>query len=587
MNVGKSGLPLVVLLVLATASLTRGAEPNLQVETWAAGSLGTTSLTANGRIQPHGLPTRYAFEFGPTTAYGSKTAESALPPRLAAHYLETWNQGLAGWLGGMNGKDLKHHPGGGTDKGFVRFSEPSGDDPNHIDGIGTLHLSSYFYPGTLAAPGSAWGGGAPDLRDARVQLRVRGNDWVPNGSELVWWTQSDSDLSQQFSPDWRRANWAYTGYSLNDFLGSGRWETVDYRLRNTSEDWTYGGNNLAQKRPNYHYWSIDKAQSNLNCDFFHLLAFIDPANRPQGTLDLDDLHITYRNQSLVFPSNGGKLTASPAGSTDAPALLTDGWRHGAGGQWASAAEPKAPLEFVYEFAKPVTITTVQLHQHTDWPSREVEVLVSSDGEAWSSLLTTSLPENSPQGPNFTHSLKRNLSASARHCKVRILSGYRAEHWGLGEIELFGTGAECQTDDDWYHVNLDLESLSPGQTVHYRLVATNAEGTVTGADQIYVVPQDAKPLVTSSKSRRVGSTAATLTGRLNPLGEKTRFHFEYGTTSALGQRTASQYGGLQITPRSVHAVLTDLTPGTEYFYRLVAENPVGQSSTEVHSFRTNP
>jgi hypothetical protein len=111
----------------------------------------------------------------------------------------------------MSGKDLVHHAEGGISGGFMRFNEPSGDDPNHVDGIGTLHLTSYFYPATHPSAAGFqgwWGGGDPDLRDAKVTLSVRGNEFVPNGTEFVWWTQSDNDIAKQMTPNWRRANWA-------------------------------------------------------------------------------------------------------------------------------------------------------------------------------------------------------------------------------------------------------------------------------------------------------------------------------------------------------------------------------------------
>src|SRR5699024_4551843 len=159
-------------------------------------------------------------------------------------------------------------------RGFVRFAEPSGDDPNNDDGIGTLHLAKFVYPGRLYNS-LFLGGGDPDLRDARVALHVRGNGRQPNASEPVWWTPRQRNIEVMDGPDWRRANWAYTGFNLTDFLLSGKWEKVEYRLRNDAEAWTYGGDNRAQKRPNYAYWPIDESQRHLNCNFFHLLAFVD------------------------------------------------------------------------------------------------------------------------------------------------------------------------------------------------------------------------------------------------------------------------------------------------------------------------
>jgi|HubBroStandDraft_2_1064218.scaffolds.fasta_scaffold00208_2 hypothetical protein len=45
------------------------------VETKAATSVANTEATLNGAINPHGNTTKYDFEYGPTTGYGSKTAE--------------------------------------------------------------------------------------------------------------------------------------------------------------------------------------------------------------------------------------------------------------------------------------------------------------------------------------------------------------------------------------------------------------------------------------------------------------------------------------------------------------------------------
>ena len=66
------------------------------------------------------------------------------------------------------------------------------------------------------------GGGDPDLRDAKVSLWARGRDYKPNGAEIVWWTQSQSNPELGQAQGWRRANWAYTGFRLTDFLLDGK-----------------------------------------------------------------------------------------------------------------------------------------------------------------------------------------------------------------------------------------------------------------------------------------------------------------------------------------------------------------------------
>ncbi|TRZ89234.1 hypothetical protein D4R89_06430 [bacterium] len=158
------------------------------VETRSAASLGLTGMTVNGSIHPHGLPTKYYFEFGPTSDYGTKTKPEPLPPRLAAFYKESWDENSGGWYSDMKAIPLEHHAKGGAAGGFVRFNEPAIDDPNHVDGIGTLHLPKFVITGPwgylVKLPTLQLGGGDPDFRGARVSLNVRGQNWVPNGSEL-------------------------------------------------------------------------------------------------------------------------------------------------------------------------------------------------------------------------------------------------------------------------------------------------------------------------------------------------------------------------------------------------------------------
>ena len=455
--------------------------PLPDVATGSASALGTTAMTVNGSIHPHGRYSTYYFEYGLSTEYGSRTGETPVPPRLAAYYHETWDRGLGGWATWLTAESFES---GGAEGGFVRFSEPSRHDRNHDDGIGTLHLTKYLWTGSLGAgedTARAWlGGGDPDLRGARVSLWVRGNDWQPNGSEVLWWTQSQSNIELGHQPGWRRANWAYTGHTLTDQVLDGRWNLADYRLLNDSSQWTYGGNNptlQGESAARYEYWSIDQAQAHVNCDFFHLAATVDIDNPPTGSLDFDDFRLVYRNHSLVYPSNGGRLIRWPGGSDQPPARLTDGWRHGTGRTWRSGSRPSGPQEFVFALDGEVTVKTVQVHQNPEWPGKEVEVLASEDDRQYALVATLTLPEEAKNGPNFAFALKTGLAAKARYLKFRLLSGYREEHWGLGEIEVFGSGARMLPDDGLYYVNTDLEDLTPGATVHYRLVASSAEGTV--------------------------------------------------------------------------------------------------------------
>lgn len=541
-------------------------------------SLGATAISVNARIQPRGLPCTYWFEYGPTTAYGQRTDPRPLGPRLSAHYHESWDDGLAGWQGGMSTVDLRPQQRGGPINGYVRFSEESGDDKNHADGLGYLHLTQYLSTGTVGSLANAsLSGGDPDLRDARVSFYVRGNSWAAHGSELLFWIQTDLDVPNANDPVlWRRANWAFTANPLTDHLASGTWEKVSYQLRNETNAWSYSGKSLVQGRDNYQYGTLDDVLGHVNSDFIHVTQLIRPgaAAQPSGSIDYDEFDLVFRNTSLLVSSNGAKLVSSPAGAMDDAATLTDGWRFGDGRSWRSAAKPSAPQEFKYELARPVKVQALQIHQHPEWPSRDIEVAVSDDGTSWKTLLADELPTSAPGGPNFNYLYKGELSASARFVKVTVLSGYRSEHWGLGEIEMFGTGASMQTDDDWYNVNRDIKNLAPGSTVHFRVVAQTEAGTVNGNDQSFTLPAVPIPQVRTGAASRMKAGFAKLEARLNPMGTATRFHFEFGKDTSYGEQTVDDYAGVEITPRTVIGEVTGLTPGVTYHYRVVAENQAG-------------
>lgn len=73
------GIRLGMLLLAVTAAVAVAASPasalSPSVETTAASGIGETGATLNGKVNPNGLETKYFFEYGTTTSYGSKTSE--------------------------------------------------------------------------------------------------------------------------------------------------------------------------------------------------------------------------------------------------------------------------------------------------------------------------------------------------------------------------------------------------------------------------------------------------------------------------------------------------------------------------------
>jgi phosphodiesterase/alkaline phosphatase D-like protein len=126
------------------------------------------------------------------------------------------------------------------------------------------------------------------------------------------------------------------------------------------------------------------------------------------------------------------------------------------------------------------------------------------------------------------------------------------------------------------VAVTISSLSSSTVYHYRIVATNANGTSYGQDQaLTTLPPP--PTVTTGLADTVTGTSATLNGTVNPRGTATQYFFEYGpqTSSSYPNHTYPQDLGFSDT--SAHAVSTTLTgllDGQTYHYRVVAFNGDG-------------
>jgi hypothetical protein len=136
------------------------------------------------------------------------------------------------------------------------------------------------------------------------------------------------------------------------------------------------------------------------------------------------------------------------------------------------------------------------------------------------------------------------------------------------------------------VSAPVVGLSPGTTYHYRLAATNDEGTNVTGDETLLTPPGVEG---AAQASNITSFAARLSGLLG-TGEITAgYHFVYGLTSSYGSvlpqpDAIADAGGIQ----SVSQVLTGLEPDTTYHFALVATNFGGGVSVGPdETFTTRP
>lgn len=105
-------------------------------------------------------------------------------------------------------------------------------------------------------------------------------------------------------------------------------------------------------------------------------------------------------------------------------------------------------------------------------------------------------------------------------------------------------------------------------------------------QVTIRDVDRGPVATSGTASGVTPVSATLNGTVNPQGQATTYHFEYGTSTAYGQRTADAGAGSDSTDHAESAGVSGLQPLTTYHFRVVASNAAGTSAGADQMFTTS-
>ncbi len=168
---------------------------------------------------------------------------------------------------------------------------------------------------------------------------------------------------------------------------------------------------------------------------------------------------------------------------------------------------------------------------------------------------------------------------------------------LGDENLFVGGAFDEIDGDAGKAHLaafalgdlTLESwdpdMSPGGFVNTldtssgALVAGGRFSAVGGLPQAHVAVfgQGVAPVVALGAVAPLGQTSVGLNGTVDPRGEATSYHFEWGPTPAYGDEGPTVSAGSGNGPVAANAGIEGLTAGQTYHYRLVATSVAGTSA----------
>ncbi|MCP4110235.1 MAG: hypothetical protein GY749_32725 [Desulfobacteraceae bacterium] len=173
----------------------------------------------------------------------------------------------------------------------------------------------------------------------------------------------------------------------------------------------------------------------------------------------------------------------------------------------------------------------------------------------------------PNGESTTFHFEYGPSASYGHSTTSTSAGS-------------GTGSVSKS--------ASITGLSTSTTYHYRIVATNDGGTSYGIDMTFTTEGTtvSKPTVATGSASSVTSGSATLSGTVNPNGDSTTYHFEYGHSTSYGHSTTSTSAGSGTGSVSKSASITGLSASTTYHYRIVATSEGGTTYGSDRTFTTN-
>jgi hypothetical protein len=137
--------------------------------------------------------------------------------------------------------------------------------------------------------------------------------------------------------------------------------------------------------------------------------------------------------------------------------------------------------------------------------------------------------------------------------------------------------------------VDLEDQTT--TYHYRLVASNSNGTHDGLDNTVAVPPAVDSLQTEAATnveKSAGTIVATLNGSLAPDGVDAHYYFQYGESEAYGSSMPAPPGtdaGEATKVEPAQALLSGLKAGATYHFRLVGVNSFGATYGTDMTFTT--
>jgi DNA-binding beta-propeller fold protein YncE len=212
---------------------------------------------------------------------------------------------------------------------------------------------------------------------------------------------------------------------------------------------------------------------------------------------------------------------------------------------------------------------------------------TSYGSTGSELLTTGSFVTPPAVTGVTTLAATNIEPTGATLNGSLEpEGLATEyHFEYGQTTAYGksTPTVGTNSGSLTAVEAAIAELRENTTYHFRLVASNEWGTTFGVDRQFAT--SGPPRIGAVATKPITHTTATIRATINPDQLETKYHFEYGETTAYGSNGPEESIPAGTSPVEKSLELTGLKLATTYHFRVVASNSAGETVGPDQEFTT--
>jgi hypothetical protein len=508
-------------------------------ETNQATNVGTGTATLHATVNPYGYETTYQFEYGPTTAYGTKVP--ATPGKLSAVF---HNEALSASLTGLSGGTYHY-----------RIAATNVDGTSYGQDF-TIAPHNWALIPAPSPGGLAWTDESVSCTSTSFCIMV-GSTYRGSAGELA------------YSDRWNGTEWT----ALTTTLPAGTYESrlTGVSCNSVNFCMAVGQYQAKERGPmeplalhwNGSSWSVAAYPENAEAN---LRAVSCPTTTSCTTVGYTS-NINNESKTLAEGWNGvsWKLQTTP-NSSEKYNSLSD----------VSCTSATACMAAGYPYA---------LHWNgTTWTAQSVgaggvsctsaswcEEVGEKTAASWNGTEWKSQPEIPTGRVNSVACSSETICTAMGR---ETLAGWNGSEWTL-QTPLIPAG----------YKELQLQDIACASASGCMVVGDATNGAFT---DMGVVESFGPPLATTNAATSVTTNGATLNASVNGDGEATTYHFEYGPTTSYGTSVPMPEGSLVSETEAEHVsqVITGLHMGTTYHYRVVALNHAGVSDGEDHTVTTS-